>query len=129
MKKEDIHPFARIVAISDVFDALQNNRIYRKGLKNEKIINILHQMANNNELDINIINEISNHLLPFPIGSRIRLYNHNSDNALEGVVIDIKDNIKRPIIQTLKINQREYNKDLIIDLEKELIGFKIVEII
>lgn len=34
LKGEEIHPYAQIVAISDVYDALTSERCYRKSLSN-----------------------------------------------------------------------------------------------
>lgn len=39
----DIHVYARIVAIADVFDALGSDRVYKKAWKLEKIINLFHE--------------------------------------------------------------------------------------
>ena len=37
LKEEEIHPFGRIVAIADVFDALGSDRVYKKAWDLEKI--------------------------------------------------------------------------------------------
>ncbi|MCK8825948.1 HD-GYP domain-containing protein [Fuchsiella alkaliacetigena] len=129
LKGDDMHPLAKIVAIADVFDALQNNRVYRKGLENKKVINILSSMAEDGELDSKIVNKLSNHILPFPVGARIRLYNDKSNNLLEGVVIDVSKNIQRPVVQAVKINNRKYDMDLVIDLEEEMSNFEIREVV
>ncbi len=38
LKEEDIHVFGRITGIADVFDALSNNRIYKKAWEPERIL-------------------------------------------------------------------------------------------
>lgn len=42
---EDIHEWARICAIADVFDALRSDRSYRKALKTEDIVEYLQSRA------------------------------------------------------------------------------------
>jgi putative two-component system response regulator len=41
LKGDEIHPFAKIVAIADVFDALTSPRVYKKAFSIEKAINIM----------------------------------------------------------------------------------------
>ena len=42
LKKEEIHIFARITAIADVFDALGSDRVYKKAWADEKIIKLFN---------------------------------------------------------------------------------------
>ncbi len=42
LKGEDIHIFARITAVADVFDALGSDRIYKKAWEDEKIFELFH---------------------------------------------------------------------------------------
>ena len=39
----DIHPFGRIVALADVFDALFSDRVYRKAMPLEKVLGIIQE--------------------------------------------------------------------------------------
>jgi len=43
LKGEDIHIYARIISIADVFDALCNDRIYRKAVDVNEVINIIQK--------------------------------------------------------------------------------------
>ena len=42
LKGEDIHIFARITAVADVFDALGSNRVYKKAWEDEKIFELFN---------------------------------------------------------------------------------------
>jgi len=60
---------ARIMAVSDIFTAIAEDRPYRKGMERKKIETILKSQAENNALDKKIVNllienfeEISNHV-------------------------------------------------------------------
>lgn len=44
-KEEEIHPFARVVAIADVYDALSSARTYKKAWAEEDVLNILREEA------------------------------------------------------------------------------------
>ncbi|SHK26581.1 HD-GYP domain-containing protein [Paramaledivibacter caminithermalis] len=50
-RAEELSVGARIMAVADVFTAISEDRPYRKGLKKEKVFDILDGMAVRNELD------------------------------------------------------------------------------
>ncbi|MCK8817897.1 HD-GYP domain-containing protein [Natroniella sulfidigena] len=129
LTKDKIHPFSRIVTIADIFDALQNNRSYRSGLKNEEVIKHLISMTKDNKLDSTILKKILHYLVPFPIGSRVRLYNHKVNSLLEGAVIELNNDISKPLVQILKVNNRKVHKPLTVNLEEELTDYQIEEVI
>ena len=60
---EDIHIYARIVAIADVFDALGSNRVYKKAWEDEKIFSLFEEQKSKHfdpkltELFLSNINE------------------------------------------------------------------------
>jgi len=53
---EKINTGARIMAVSDIFTAVAEDRPYRKGMEKEKIETILKSQANNNAIDKKIVN-------------------------------------------------------------------------
>jgi len=66
---EQLNTGARIMAVSDMFTALAEDRPHRKGMKREKIVTILRSQADNNAIDKRIVDllienfeEISNHV-------------------------------------------------------------------
>ena len=52
---------ARIIAVSDVFQALAQARPYRKGLDVNKIVTILHDMVTEGKLDQSIVHFVEQH--------------------------------------------------------------------
>lgn len=64
-KAETIPLGARILAISDVFTALSEDRPYRKGYKKEVICKILEECASKGELDYHIIKIITENISEF----------------------------------------------------------------
>ena len=43
LRYNDIHPFAKIVAIADVYDAMTSNRVYRKGICPFEVISVFEE--------------------------------------------------------------------------------------
>jgi putative two-component system response regulator len=58
IKGEDISVLARILAIVDIFDALDTDRSYRKGMPREKTFKILCQEAGEGKLDKGIVEHL-----------------------------------------------------------------------
>lgn len=52
---------ARILAVADIFQALVQDRPYRKGMPLDKVLHILEGYANNRKLDLNIVNLARKH--------------------------------------------------------------------
>lgn len=50
-KDAELSQGSRIMAVSDVFTAISEDRPYREGMKKERVLNILDGMAKRNELD------------------------------------------------------------------------------
>ena len=65
LKGEDIHPYARIVAVADVFDALSHKRCYKDAWPAEQVVGYLREAA-------------GHHLDPYYVGLLIE----NIDKAL-----------------------------------------------
>jgi len=61
---EEIHLYARIVAIADVFDALSSERVYKKAFTIEKTIEIM-QEGSGTHFDTNLLNLLVEHLDQF----------------------------------------------------------------
>jgi response regulator RpfG family c-di-GMP phosphodiesterase len=65
LRGEDIHPYARIVAVADVFDALSHERCYKEAWPIEKVTEYLREVA-------------GHHLDPYYVGLLIK----NMDKAV-----------------------------------------------
>ncbi len=68
LKGEDIHIFGRITAIADVFDALGNERVYKKAWENEDIVSLFAKQKGKH-FDPNLIDLFINNL---PVFLKIR---------------------------------------------------------
>ena len=74
LKDKEIHPYARILAVADVYDALTSNRPYRTpNPPNEAIEYIMAGMGTH--FDENILRAFLRKVAPFPTGSIVQLSN------------------------------------------------------
>jgi HD-GYP domain-containing protein (c-di-GMP phosphodiesterase class II) len=116
LKKKDIHEFARIVAIADVFDAMKNDRVYRPACKVKEVIEYLYTMMTKNKLDHDLMQNFLKYLTPYPVGTKVKL-----SNGYEGVVIKTRQHANsRPIVRVLKINGKDLTDPIDIDLNQKV---------
>lgn len=104
-KANEIHEFAKIVAVSDVYDAVTSDRPYRKRWSPSHGLEYLYSITGSH-LDYRIVTSFSKNIAPFPLGSLVQL-----SNGETGYVIDNSSNAHRPILQ---VGER------CVDLQKEL---------
>jgi len=59
--EKDLPLGSRIMAVADVFTAVNEDRPYRKGMRKESVLSVLQEMAKNHELDSAIISLLERH--------------------------------------------------------------------
>ncbi|SCZ05265.1 HD-GYP domain-containing protein [Alkaliphilus peptidifermentans] len=116
LKGKEIHEYARIVAICDVFDALTSNRIYRERITSHYALEYLIALGNH-QFDYDIIKIFLKHITIYPIGTNVQL-----ESGERGVVIERNDDLPtRPIVRVNNSFIHQINKpNKIIDLKKHL---------
>jgi HD-GYP domain-containing protein (c-di-GMP phosphodiesterase class II) len=96
IKGKEIHEFARIAAIADVYDALSTDRIYRKRWLPHEALEFIRD-KNKEDFDPEFVKLFLANIAPFPIGSMVLLSNNE-----KGVVIKVpKEFSARPIVRVL----------------------------
>ncbi|MFC4404851.1 HD-GYP domain-containing protein [Gracilibacillus xinjiangensis] len=117
---EKIHPYAKILGIADVFDAVTSNRVYRAAMLPHKGVEILESGAGL-QFDSNLVNLFKNTVSIYPNGVTVHL-----NNGRTGVVT--KQNIQsheRPVVRVLQENNHPvepYDIDLSKDLHSIIIN-------
>lgn len=108
LKGDDIYKLSKIVAITDVYDALTSDRPFRKAFSPNEAIEYI--MANGNiKFDYEFVRKFVQKIIPYPVGTLVKL-----SNGEIGIVKRInEDFILRPVIEIIKGNKR------IVDLMKE----------
>ncbi len=94
----------KIIAISDVYDALTSQRPYRVALSPSEAIE--HILGNSGLLfDPAVVSTFMKKIVPYPLGSIVRL-----SNGLRGVVIhNYSDGLMRPKIKVIRKNEQGDN--------------------
>lgn len=96
LAQRDIHPFARLVMVVDVYDALTSDRPYRPSMKPHVAIEMITGCSET--YDHEMVRALLNFLAAYPVGTALRL--SNGDLGL--VVKNRKGTPLRPIVRIFK---------------------------
>lgn len=95
-KAEEISLYGKVVAISDVYNAISNDRIYRKKFAPNEAYELI-MAGSGTAFDTNIVTEFKRTFAVYPMGSCVKL-----SNGIEGYVIRQNENFPdRPVIRVL----------------------------
>jgi len=111
LKGDKIHQFAKIIAISDVFDAVNSDRIYKKSKEPFEALELI-QRESLGRLDYKYCNIFINNIVNYYMGETVLL---NNGRLCKIIQVDVK-NIERPLLldDTAFINLKN-QKDLYIE--------------
>ncbi|MCC5912048.1 MAG: HD-GYP domain-containing protein [Clostridiaceae bacterium] len=102
LKGKDIHIYARITAISDVYDALTSDRHYRRALPGSEALEYI-MGSSGRHFDAELVKTFVAKVNPYPVGTLVRL-----NNGMEGVVEKVNGEMHlRPIVKILNIQGKE----------------------
>lgn len=73
LKESDIHLYAKIIAVADIFDSLVTKRSYKKGFSKREAIEMI--MAMTSELDIFVMQSFLDSVILYPVDSIVSLSN------------------------------------------------------
>lgn len=97
LKGDKIHPYAKLLAITDVFDALTSNRSYRKAKLPHVAMEIIFSGAGK-IFDFDLVQSFRDNIAMYPLGMMVKL-----SNGFSGVVVDHNRHLSsRPIVRLLK---------------------------
>lgn len=105
IKEDKIHPFAKIIAITDVFDAVNSNRIYRKSKGPFEALEII-QKESLGKLDYKYSRIFLEHIINYYMGENVLL---NNNRVCKIIQININE-LSRPLL----LDNSEF-----VDLRKE----------
>ncbi len=107
---DEIHPYARIVAVADIYSAMTTNRVYQSKQELLKVLKELHRMSFG-QLHPESTQTFIRHMLPNLIGKRVKL---NSGETGKIIMTNPSDSF-RPLIET-----EEGFKDLALQTQLEI---------
>ena len=93
LKDNQIHQFARIIAIADVFDAINSDRLYKKSRGPFEALEIIKKESLG-RLDYEYCNVFINHVINYYMGENVLL---NNGKTCKIVQIDAND-LTRPLL-------------------------------
>ncbi|EAX48365.1 metal dependent phosphohydrolase [Thermosinus carboxydivorans Nor1] len=119
LKGDEIHPYARIAAIADVYDALTSDRPYRRAMPPHEAYEIL-LVFHNKHFDGAMLDQFLRRIACYPVGSFVQL---NSGEV--AVVIHVPPDLPlRPTVRLLTDREgRALPQPYEVDLTKELSAF------
>lgn len=99
LKGEEIHPFARLMAVADVFDALTTHRVYRPPMLPHEAMEVLYS-GSSTLFDQTYVTALRDTIALYPLGLSVTL-----STGETGVVVDVNKGLpSRPIVRIL-VNQ------------------------
>jgi HD-GYP domain-containing protein (c-di-GMP phosphodiesterase class II) len=111
LKEDKIHQFAKIIAIADVFDAVNSNRVYKKSKGPFEALEIIKKESLG-KLDYEYCNIFLNHVVNYYMGENVML---NTKKICKIIQVDV-NNLARPFLLDdtgfIDLKQR---KDLVIE--------------
>jgi len=111
-----ISRYGRMLTICDIYDALTANRCYKEGLSQLKALGILRNLAQDGQLDLNLVDAFIKCIGVYPVGSLVRL-NSNRLAIVEGYNQD--DPIRPKVNSFYSLDKRDFELSHKIDLSMD----------
>ncbi|ABE55679.1 metal dependent phosphohydrolase [Shewanella denitrificans OS217] len=113
LKGDKISLYGRMSSICDIFDALTATRCYKQGYPQVKCFGILRKLAENNELDIDLVDKFIKCMGVYPVGAVVQL----DSNRLAIVEShNIADPIRPNVRPFYRLDPKLFEKGLDVDL-------------
>jgi putative nucleotidyltransferase with HDIG domain len=115
IKGNEIHFFARIIAVADVFDAVTSNRIYRNAMLPHEGLEILYSGVGT-MFEAGIIEAFRRAVVIYPLGLTVIL-----NDGRKGVVSRQNQELsERPVVRIIEESGQVLRETYEVDLNKEL---------
>ncbi|WP_284703617.1 HD-GYP domain-containing protein [Clostridium swellfunianum] len=111
LKDTQIHQFARIIAIADVFDAVNSDRIYKKRKSPFEALEIIKKESLG-KLDYEFCSIFLNHIINYYVGESVLL---NGKKICKIIKIDLNDLMRPLLLDDCGFIDLKNNKDLYIE--------------
>lgn len=115
LKEKQIHYYAKMIAIADVFDAVTSNRIYRKPMLPHEGLELLYSGVGK-QFDQALVEAFRRTIAVYPAGLKVKL----SDGRVAIVVKQNKQLSTHPVVRIIEEHDREISPSYDIDLTEQL---------
>ena len=114
IQSKDIHDFAKVIAVADVFDAVTSNRVYRSAMLPHEGLEMLYAGVER-QYDTNVVKAFHKAVAIYPVGITVEL-----NDGRKGVVVKQNSSLSdRPVLRILEDNG-DHVQPYEINLEEEL---------
>lgn len=114
LKGENIPLFSRIVAVADVYDAMSNDRVYKRKISPDKVFKEIARLGDKH-FDSEIMAKFVGHLNLYPTGTGVILNTNH-----KGIVIGQNKLLPQsPLIRLFRKDKKDI-KDLYVDIDLSL---------
>jgi len=120
IKGENITKYGRMISICDIFDALTANRCYKDGYSHIKAFSILRRLAQQDQLDISLVDQFIKCMGVYPVGSLVEL----NSNKLAIVERKNQDSPTKPKVRSFydaEKNHYEMTKNIDLSSDEDFI--------
>ncbi|OUM89094.1 MAG: hypothetical protein BAA01_03335 [Bacillus thermozeamaize] len=115
LKGDEIHEYAKIVAIADVYDAMTTSRVYRQAMLPDHVMEMLYA-GSGSKFDTQYLTTFRNSIVLYPVGLTVTL-----NTGERGVVVDNNTSTPhRPIVRVFEDAERRAIPPYEVDLTKAL---------
>ncbi|GAV24375.1 hypothetical protein ciss_03080 [Carboxydothermus islandicus] len=115
-----IHPYAKITAVCDIYDAMTSNRVYKPAYPPQEVFEYISSLGGN-ELDYKTVQIFTRIIAAYPVGTMVRL----STGEAGYVIKNYKGLPARPLVLVTHVNNRKvtpYEADLARNLDVVITG-------
>ncbi|TWI60088.1 HD-GYP domain-containing protein [Halalkalibacter nanhaiisediminis] len=112
---ENIHIYAKIIGIADVFDAVTSNRVYRKPMLPHEALELLYAGVGT-QFDHTLIDAFRRTIAVYPVGLTVTL----SDGRIGIVIKQNKELSTHPVVRIISEDGEELESPYDLDLTKQL---------
>ncbi len=95
-KGDNIHRYAKVLSVCDVYDALTSTRSYRKSCFPSEVIEYIMGCADTH-FDYEVLCKFLKNIVAYPVGTFVKL----SNDKIAVVVKNYSDNITRPLVRII----------------------------
>lgn len=114
LEGDDIHYYAKIIGIADVFDAVTSNRVYRQAMLPHEGLELLYSGVDT-LFDKKLVDSFAKTVAIYPVGLEVKL-----SNGKKGIIAKVNPQLPtRPLIRVLK-DEHQRSTEMDIDLAVEL---------
>lgn len=114
LNADDISLYGRMITICDIYDALTADRVYKSGYPQVKAFSILRKLAEDGELDTELVDQFIRCLGIYPVGSLVQL----GSNQLAIVEARTDDPVRPKVRAFYNTDYRRYTMAKDIDLSR-----------